>query len=181
MKNRYNEFSGTIILTDPCYFAKDEDWREGGKFDYDSLSINSSDFTKYIWRDTGVGDGIWKVLQTDSILSQRELEEYIQEINEKITKDLSMTINQVEVEKLLKKRIPIGTLGVDSGTFGVFYLDEVLNYNPTFLANIDSSCFTVIKDFTGLIDTMDLDIEDEECASVTVILGIGNKTFFTES
>ena len=173
-----NSFSGTIIITDPCYFAKDEDWGEDSNFDYVTSEISSPEFTKYVWVNTGIGDGTWKVIQMKDILCQRDLEDHILKVQECFDSDISKVTNQLKLEKLFGLRTPIGTVGVDSGSFGVFYLNEVLKYNPNFLADIDSSCYTIIKDFTGLIDTMK--IESNINSDLSVIMGIGNKSFYTE-
>lgn len=110
------EFKGTIVITDPCYFAKDCDWDESGNFDYEDCTIHGLGFSDYIWMPTGIGDGSWSV----------------------------------------------------------FGLDEVLEYNPSFLSDIGNWCYTVIPDFKGNVDVLECN-EDRDF----VILGVGNKTFYT--
>jgi len=104
-------FEGTIIITDPCYFVKDEDWGDG--FNYDDYLINPDlGLTDYIWIDTGIGD-------TTGIVLNGETE--------------------------------IGHFGVDSGTYGVFYLSEVESYNlgttKYFLEH--PGLATIIEDYSG--------------------------------
>ena len=72
------EFKGDIIITDPCYIAKDEDW--GESFDYKNLKIDNDFFHNYIWKPTGTGDGMWPVLSTNKILGQIELETHINKV-----------------------------------------------------------------------------------------------------
>jgi hypothetical protein len=52
-------------------------------------------------------------------------------------------------EETLDLREEIGQCGVDSGTFGVFLLDEALEYNPDFLTKLPQHCYCIIRNFTG--------------------------------
>ncbi len=164
-----------IIITDPCYIAKDEDWVDGGIFDFETSTINSPIFTDYIWDDTGVGDGRWEVLEVEKRFNEASLMNFIDDYemallnadefpeDEKIQKTLN------ELESQIKE---IGTFTADSGCTGVFLLDEVLTYNPDFLTGLSNHCFTIIKEFSGRI-TLRKTIEYFH------ILGIGNKIFYT--
>ena len=55
----------SIIITDPCYIAKEKEWGEGETFDWEKSTINSSLFSEYIWEDTGSGDGSWDVFEVN--------------------------------------------------------------------------------------------------------------------
>lgn len=177
------EFNGTIIITDPGYFAKDSDWGEDSGFDFTENTINPSlGFTKYIWNPTGYGDGSWSVIGVDKILSQLELEEHVGKIIdlvEKIEKDNTADAkNKLQIEQ--KKETVLGSFGVDSGSFGVFYLDEVLKYNPTLLSDLGGWCYTVIPNFIGNIEALEIKQPNEDYdINGFLILGVGNKTFYT--
>lgn len=174
------EFKGDIIITDPCYFAKDADW--GDSFDYKNLTIDNEFFHNYIWKPTGTGDGMWPVLSTNKILGQIELENHINKVIDLINKyqKESTKSNFKNLQSEFEKETVLGDFCVDSGTVGVFYLDEVLNYNPSFLADVGDWCYCIIPDFKGLVD-FDPAVtgsEAEDCRDFC-IKGIGNITFYT--
>ena len=177
--NNTMEFNGTIVITDPCYFAKDQDWdREDGGFDYTNYGIEEGlGFTNFIWSDTGYGDGSWKVSELNTILGTMELEKFVEDIEEAyygFFKE-SNVANQIRLEGLVNQRTTIGRYCVDSGTFGVFYLDEVLNYCPNFLVEYGDWCYTIVRDFVGDIDLY------EDSRNQKHILGVGNKTFYSNT
>lgn len=174
-------FKKTIIITDPGYFAKDEDW--GDKFDFDELIIDKDlGFTDYIWTTTGYGDGSWGIYGIDKISGQIELEDHINKVIE-LKSDFGVsTEKSTKLQNLLKKETVLGEFSVDSGTFGIFYLDEVLKYNPNFLADIGNWCYTIITDFIGLVEVDESNVyddDDEEISKDFCIKGIGNKTFYS--
>lgn len=170
-------FNGTIIITDPCYIAENKDWGNG--FNYDNMTISEevgfSD--NYIWEDTGVGDGRWKVSKLKDILGLLELEKFIDNIEEAYYNlyDNPSIENQINLEKLVNQRETIGRYCVDSGTFGVFYLDEVLKYKPDFLVEYGDWCYTIIEDFIGDLNVYTDSREQKH------FLGIGNKTFYSNT
>ena len=156
-----------IIITDPCYFAKDKDWGEG--FNFEKMIINLPEFTDYVWINTGFGDGSGNVFLSNKAFSQYELEEAIIDIRK---------------EKERKEFINAGKFGVDSGTFGAFFYDEVLKYNPDFALDVGSWCYTIIPDFRGAIYETSLDESDEnsegdEYYCYNYIIGSGNKSICT--
>lgn len=170
-------FNGTIIITDPCYIAENKDWGNG--FNYNNMTISEevgfSD--NYIWEDTGIGDGRWKVSKLKNILGLLELEKFIDDIEEAYYNlyDNPSIENQINLEKLVNQRETIGRYCVDSGTFGVFYLDEVLKYKPDFLVEHGDWCYTIIKDFIGDVNVYTDSREQKH------FLGIGNKTFYSNT
>ena len=158
----------TIIIADPCHFAKDEDWgdMENG-FNYDNYTINLPQFSDYIWINTGFGDGSGNVFIGAKPLCQYELEDVIIKLRKGESVD--------DFDKL-------GTIGVDSGCFGVFYYDEVLKYNPDFSLDVGSWCYTIITDFEGVVDYTQLDDSDEGGEGdycYNYIIGSGNKSICT--
>lgn len=154
-----------IIITDPCYFAKDSDW--DSKFDFNKFRILSPEFSDYVWVNTGFGDGTGKVFTSESPKSQYELEEIIIKLR-----------NGEDIEGFNS----VGSFGVDSGTFGVFYYDEVLRYYPDFAIEIGSWCYTIIDDFEGVIYDTSIDDNDERhegCYCYNYLIGSGNKSICT--
>lgn len=158
-----------IIITDPCYIANRKDW--GTAFDWDSYKISNSLFTTYLWDYTGCGDGSWEVVGLKEILNRVELEKFIDGFEESL---VNFSVNDLKSREELRKYIErserLGRFSVDSGTFGVFCLDEVLKYNPTFLRDHGIWLYTIIKDFTGTIQIQNKDNNFN-------ILGLGDKTF----
>lgn len=164
-----------VIITDPCYVSKTSDW-DSKKFDYESLSIDPSlGFSEYLWKETGFGDGVWKVSEIKGgIVSGNDLEKFIEDI-ETAYYDFfkcSNIQNQIRLEELIGKRETIGRYCVDSGTFGVFLFDEVLSYHPDFLVEYGSHCYTIIEDFIG-----DISVYEDSRKQIHVV-GIGNKSFY---
>ena len=122
-----------VIITDPCYIAKDEDW--GDSFNWEDHYIEP--FSEYEWEDTGYGDGSPKVF---SIPSYYDPSEFLKKMSE-----------EGEREELENLKEYIGQCGVDSGSFGVFLLDEALEYNPNFLDSLPNTCYHIVRDFSGII------------------------------
>lgn len=117
-----------LIITDPCYFAKRDDW--GNSFDYDNYIISCPGFSQYEWEETGYGDGSPKLY---NVPTNYDLSQFKVPANK---------WNDVEL---------IGECGVDSGTFGVFLLDEVLKYNPEFIEKLPENCYSIINNFSGTV------------------------------
>lgn len=168
------EFNGTLIITDPCYIADKRlnDW--GKDFDYEIYKVRNPIFTDYIWTNTGFGDGTIEVCNFDGNLNRVELEKFVDNISkayEKFTQNPNID-NKVNLEGYIKQQSYAGRFCVDSGTFGIFYLDEVLKYKPRFLTDYGIWCYTIIHDFVGSIDIYRREHNFN-------ILGIGNKTFFS--
>lgn len=158
-----------IIITDPCYIANRKDW--GTAFDWDSYKISNPLFTTYLWDYTGCGDGSWEVVGLKEILNRVELEKFIDGFEESLVKfSVSDLKSREELRKYIERSERLGRFSVDSGTFGVFLLDEVLKYNPTFLRDHGIWLYTIIKNFTGTIQIQNKD-------NGFNILGLGDKTF----
>lgn len=136
------KFNGALVITDPCYFAKDGDW--GESFDYDNMVIENEEFSDYLMEDTGIGDGTWDVYE----LNYRAKITKLSDLLERIYED-----DEYE-DKLIGGSI--GQFSADAGISGVFYLSEVLQYNPEFAKDIDrlksNGCLIVIDNFNGEIE-----------------------------
>ena len=172
MSNSIEAKERDLIITDPCYIKKNkEDW--GTVFDHKAYKIEAPEFTDYIWTYTGQGDGSWMVSEHTYTLNRVETEKFVNGYNFALKYFKYGDIKSItELEKFMKKQTILGRFSVDSGTFGVFFLDEVLKYNPSFLRDHGIWLYTIIKDFTGSVQ---LQFKDGGFN----ILGIGNKTFFS--
>ena len=152
-------FKGDIIITDPCYFIKDEDWENS---DY-GQELDRLGFENYFCENTLYGDWICGTYRLGDYTDPISI---IDAMN--IIFSEGWTIN-MESPKL-------GEFTADAGLVGVFLLDEVRKYNP----EID----TFIKEHPGyvtIIPNFDGDIEyyiDEN--GEMHIYGTGNITFFTD-
>lgn len=124
-----------LIITDPCYIAKDADW--GESFNWENYCIEP--FSEYEWEDTGYGDGSPKVF---SIPTYYNPDDFLEKMGE---------ADDEELEELEDQKEYIGECGVDSGSFGVFLLDEALSYNPKFLDSLPKNCYCIIRNFTGTV------------------------------
>ena len=124
-----------LIITDPCYIAKDADW--GESFNWEDYCIEP--FSEYEWEDTGYGDGSPKVF---SIPTYYNPDDFLKKMGE---------ADDEELEELEDQKEYIGECGVDSGSFGVFLLDEALNYNPNFMNSLLKSCYCIVRNFTGTV------------------------------
>lgn len=107
------EFDGDIIITDPCYVARDSDWDEdacGYGSEMQRLGLDHS-----MTRDTLYGD--WGCTVYDDNTGGK-----------------------------------LGEFCADAGMVGVFLLDEVLAYNPSFDYHKEKDWTTTwIKDFKGTV------------------------------
>ena len=134
----------TIIITDPCYIAKDKDW--GTKFDWCTNKINVPEISDYIWSETGHGDGSFDVLELEEI-SEDHIDDFFREL--KIAEEKEDEDTYKSLFSLLKS---IGEFSVDSGTMIVALYDEIFKYNSKFINEIPTPCYCIIKDFSGTIE-----------------------------
>ena len=169
------EFNGTIIITDPCYIANDNTW--GTEFNYNDYTISLPEFTNYLWTSTNVGDGRWKVSEMNNIVIELTLEDFVEKIEDAYYNFFEHATfeNEAILENLIQSRKTIGKFCVDSGSYGVFYLDEVLKHNPKFLTEYGDWCYTIIPDFIGSVNIY------EDSRNNSHVLGTGNKTFYSNS
>ena len=158
-----------IIITDPSYISKRGDW--GTSFDWEHYKISAPEFSDYIWTYTGQGDGSWMICGLKEILNRAETEKFIEGYEKSLREFKPHDISSVvKLSEYIEKQKYLGRFSVDSGSFGIFHLSEVLKYNPNFLRDHGIWLYTIIPDFTG---TIQLQFRDNSFN----ILGIGNKTF----
>lgn len=167
------KFKGTIIITDPCYIIKDDDWSSSNYGE----NLQKFGFTNYITKPTIYGDWSCTVYKTNK--NSEEVITYIQDLFNRIdesTKDsfevpeeLSNEFNEFE-----KEFETLGEFCADAGLVGVYLLDEVLNYNKDFNKWIKDHpwCVTVIPDFDG-------EIEYKSGENTSYLVGKGNINFLT--
>lgn len=173
-------FNGTIIITDPCYIAKGGDWNDSKKFyykDWPLRKINLPEIKTYMWNETGQGDGSWEIVELNKITNRVEAENFVEDYY-KATKNFVKhqgIKEKQDLEAVFKKQSSLGRFGVDSGSFGVFYLDEVLAYNPEFLRGHGIWLYTIIENFIGDISLYYYPSDSKNFH----LLGLGNKTFIS--
>lgn len=168
------KFKGSIVITDPCYIVKREDW--------DGNYCLPESFTDYICRDTLYGD--WSCMtykgSADTDLPASWDEMYFNMFRAYNTEGLSDEDKRALAEafnttkKAWVSEHCYGEFCADAGMVCVAYLDEVLKYNPEFETFIKEHpwCVTVIEDFDG-------EVEDVEEDGSLMLIGTGNKPFFT--
>lgn len=166
------KFKGSIVITDPCYVLKRNDYTNG--------YCMPEGFTNYICRDTIYGD--WSCMTyrgtPDTDLPAQWNELYFNMFRAYNTPGTSDEDKKKQAFKLSKQawlaENCYGEFCADAGEVCVVYLDEAIKYNPEFETFIKEHpwCVTVIEDFDGEVEE---DVEDESL----MLIGTGNKPFFT--
>lgn len=146
-------FEGTIIITDPCYIIKDEDW------DGEDTNLRKLGFTNYIFRNTIYGDWSCTTFKTD-------YEEPFDIINNRMYFG--------KYYELFTTAKSIGEFCADSGMVCVFLAKEINKYNPNFVewAKEHRWCATIITNFSG-------EVEEYVVGGALHLIGQGNVNFFT--
>jgi len=157
-------FKGTIIITDPCYIDTKENtlWCDTtGKFDiFTGIGLEHFGFTTYLYRDTIYGD--WSCMTFPIKDSSKD----------KNSSDI--TLKDID-----GNRPVLGNFCADAGLVGVFLLDEVLRFNPTFDYHTTRPwTTTTIKDFDGEIEIEAVSIQGGD--PEVVVRGRGNINFITK-
>lgn len=140
-----------VIITDPCYVVKDEDWV---KCEYGER-LDKLGFTNYISESTIYGD--WSC--TTFAMPIEDLKDVID--------------NPDSIEG--KEYSAIGNFCADAGMVCVLSMSEVIKYNPEFPKWIETHprCVTMVPGFDGVIDYY---VDSNKEAH---IYGIGNVNFYT--
>lgn len=162
-----------LIIIDPKYFKIDD------TINLKENKINNLTFSDYLLIGTELKNSKWKVSELTNILNISDLKIFIDEIEEAYINFFNNpTIsNQDKLENLIKQRNTIGRFKISSNSIGIFYLDEVLNYNPKFLSTlIDKNSYSIIKNFIGNID-----IYFDNKSKLFHFIGIGNKLFYSNT
>lgn len=131
------EFKGEIVITDPCYISTVEDWGEG--FDFIGGKIDPKfRFSKYLFNNTGLGDGEWSVFKVDN---------YDYDTKDKL-KDLCIQGEGIDDLSSLTGDWQ-GSFTSDTGLMGIFYNKEVRRYDKEALTDLPLRCYTILRDFDG--------------------------------
>lgn len=153
-------FKGDIIITDPCYIDTVDRklWDSDNVNVFTGRGLSQFGFTDFIWASTGVGD--WSCTAYGIFEAQINL-------------DMDYASNTIEARQ--SETVHLGDFCADSGLVGVFYLSEVLKFNPQFDYHLNKPwTTTLIKNFDGVIY---LDQSEEY---YTRLIGTGNLLFKTE-
>lgn len=115
------EFKGDIIITDPCYIINDDNTSDDWELCNYGDNMEALGIKTYITNDTMYGDWSCTVFTNDAT-----------------------TAEQQKLQKL-------GSFCADAGLVSVFLLDEILQYNPSFNAEVEAErqTATLIKGFDG--------------------------------
>ena len=73
----------------------------------------------------------------------------------------------------------LGELCTDSCMISVMLLREVRQYNFDFDKNLGKHCYTIIEDFEGEVQLVEMEESDDDCQRF-YFLGKGNKNFRTD-
>lgn len=147
---------GDILITDPCYIEKETD-------DFSTNSFYNRNFPdRCIAKRTIYGDWLCTLFECEA--DDVELvRTYITEL--------------IESNQNLYPGKVIGNFCADAGAVGVFYLDDVLKYNPDFNYHIEKPwTATVIKNFKGTVHYIKTNINGHVYAH---IVGIGENGFYS--
>lgn len=161
-----------LIIIDPSYIP-------GLLHDSDNKKLDNK--INGIISETRIGDGSWNVYEKVGDKSgnlEKELDDFITDLEEKQHQffKYKTTESLKELDSLKIQQRKLGEIKVDSGTFGVFLLNDILHIYPNFLEETDDKLYTLIKDFSGELKIKNNTSNKEELR----ILGIGNILFFTE-
>lgn len=174
------KFNSTIIITDPCYIVKDNDWDKCGDH------MERLGLTNYICEDTIYGDWTcftYKGSEPNEETINNWNDIYLkffydcnsQEYRDNPGKRKELYDNFIKNKQDFLGKYCYGEFCADAGMVGVFDLDEVRKYNPDIDEWIASHkwCVTVIPDFDGEVEYQ---IDDNGDAH---IVGTGNIDFYT--
>lgn len=99
------------------------------------------------------------------------------EIDTYITSEHSDEIGSDVVSLDTPKKL--GEFCSDSAMVSIMLLSEVRKYNPDFDKELGKHCYTIIKDFEGDIEVLEME-EDDGTDQRLYFIGKGNKNFRTD-
>jgi predicted RNA-binding protein len=73
----------------------------------------------------------------------------------------------------------LGELGSDSCMISVMLLSELRQYNYDFDKDLEKHCYTIIEDFEGEVQLVEMEESDADCQRFYFV-GKGNKNFRTD-
>ena len=142
-------FDGDIIITDPCYLIRDDRRDDWQLSDYgEDMSILG--FSTYLSQWTLIGDWDCNVFQG--------------------------TVSDVWTPVPSNRKI--GSFSADACRVGVFYLRDILKYNPSFNMHITHPwCVCRFKEFKGSVNFITL--PDPDGDETLLVTGSGTLDFFS--
>ena len=142
-------FNGDIIITDPCYIILDDRRDDWRKSSYGE-DIFFLSFGHYLCKTTLIGDWNCEVFKGSG--------------------------SRLWFPQAPEKKI--GDFSADACKVCVFYLRDILRYNPAFDDHTNQPwCACWIKNFQGTVKIVTkLDPDGDESMH---LIGVGNKSFFT--
>lgn len=160
------KIKGDILITDPCYWMKDEDY-EKYCIECDSVSLlNPIENMQGMFAPTLVGDWSCSVFKIDIPMSSEALINIVQD--------------SLKYGKELPGRV-VGKFTADSGLVSVSEYNEIWDYNKNKAEELVDKIpwtNTILNDFDGDIVFTEFyrgnDIEPLRC-----IVGTGNYNFYT--
>lgn len=173
------EFKGDILITDPCYILKDRDESNKPKWDDYFTHKDIYSYEDYDGENS-------KLFEKHYALYDKAYEKWDKENPEDDIDDLpNLGFTNFMIHNTLygdwscttfsEDNQKLGTFCADAGLVGVFLVDEVLKYNPSFKEEIDEkSIVTIIPNFEGNIQFQKID------ENTLIVKGTGNVNFFTK-
>lgn len=146
---------GTIIITDPCYIVKEEDW---DKLDL-GQDLEILGFTNFISKPTIYGDWSCTTYKVENpketILKLCDLINKWEQANKEYGRESVQSESYSnKIDAKFSDLEEAGLFCADSGMVAVLSLDEVLKYNPDAQNWIDAHpwCVTTIPDYDGNVE-----------------------------
>ena len=154
------EFEGDIIITDPCYLVKKRDASTAPDLD-DFLSKDYSNMSAREKKDAGYHEDVKRYREAYGKWDEENPDDW-----EKC--DCGYNMKNIGIEHCMTRSTLYGDWGcstynsdtkeklghftADAGQVGVFILNEVLSYNPSYRDYMDNLyCVTVLRDFKGTV------------------------------
>lgn len=138
-----------IVITDPSYIVKPEDWK-------DSTYSETGDY------------GVFLEKLGLHCITSKTLGEYWR-----------CVIVKMYQEGDTLKTEEIGKFSTDVGLVGVFDLGEVVKYNPKFEDNIKTHTPIVIRDFEGEVNICKLEKKGKPYISLNGVCKVNGKLLYT--
>lgn len=169
------KFQGNILITDPCYVVKDNDW---DSCDDEYEGILSSHGVDSISAGTGIGDGSWKVYE---VPQGEDPNEWVNKIKALYDEFGNHDETYEKIEALLASLQVLGHFCADAGMSCVADIEQLYAYNPEAEEFVKKHnwCCAVIEDFDGEVDDLYLEIPGKYSYDQLIFVGKGNKNFFT--
>ncbi len=169
------KFKGKLIITDPCYITKDQDWDDPYE-----LTLSSNGVTA-ISENTGIGDGTWQAYRTDRDPWEvtKEIQEWIDNNSAEGRTDSFYDKLESKIQSYAKENL--GKFCADAGMSCVAELESLKAYNPEAeeFINEHGWCVAELPDFDGDVYSTRVYFPGSYGYEQLVFVGVGNYNFFT--